>query len=218
MRIVQVACGVATIGVAAWLAWKVQANAAIASLLRFLVAGAPFHVLYSRVARPYAITTLLAVLALAALWRWKARRTWPLAGPRFAPWPRSPSWLAPALRAVVRWSGLLFLMAAIVGAAATERAKALRSSALLAVRRGRVHRGAARAPALTTSSTLSAKAGNSRPDPKRSFAWASLFTGGLPDPLTLGSCSWPPMAPGASARAIATGRYLLFVALGPILV
>src|SRR5258706_2434472 len=79
MRIVQVACGVATIGVGAWLAWTVTANAAIVGLFAFLVAGAPFHVLYSRVARPYAITTLIVVLALAGLWRWRLRRSWTLA-------------------------------------------------------------------------------------------------------------------------------------------
>jgi uncharacterized membrane protein len=62
LHILQVISGIALVGAAAWMAWRATASAAVSVLLAFLLAGAPFLVLYSRFARPYAITTLLVVI------------------------------------------------------------------------------------------------------------------------------------------------------------
>ena len=217
MRIVQVACGVATIGVAAWLAWRVTANAAVASLFAFLVAGAPFHVLYSRVARPYAITTLLVVVALAALWRWKARRAWTLAAAICA-LAALAAWLHP-LSALFPMAGVLFVMVGDIGAAGPERARALRSSTLLAIAAIVSIVAPLAAPLLNDFGSLSAKAGNSLPDLSTLFRMASLFAGGLPDLLTLVVLL---VAAYGAWRFWQThgdlGPYLVFVALAPIMV
>jgi predicted membrane-bound mannosyltransferase len=73
MHALQVACGVGLVVFSAWLAWRATTSAGVAVLFAFLLANAPLQVLYSRFARPYAIATLLEVLALAALWRWRER-------------------------------------------------------------------------------------------------------------------------------------------------
>ena len=217
MRIVQVACGVATIGVAAWLAWRVTASTAVTGLFAFLVAGAPFHVLYSRVARPYAITTLLAVLALAILWRWKRRRLATQAG-AFCALAALCAWLHP-LSALFPIAGMLFVVADDLGAATPHRAKALGPSALLAIAAIASIAAPLAAPLLSDFGSLSAKAGTSLPDLYTLFRMASLFAGGLPDPLTL--VVLLVAAYGAwrfwrSDRGL--GAYLVFVVLAPIMV
>jgi len=75
LRALQVACGVVLIPVCAWLAWGVTRDRATSALFGFLVSGAPFLVLWSRFARPYAISLLLVVLCVACIWRWRSRRT-----------------------------------------------------------------------------------------------------------------------------------------------
>src|SRR5450631_3397275 len=77
-RILQAVAGIALIPAAAAITWAASRSRAATLLCAFLVSGAPFLVLYSRTARPYAITTLLVVAALAGLWRWRERRTWKL--------------------------------------------------------------------------------------------------------------------------------------------
>ena len=74
LRSPQIICGIATVPVAAWLAWRATRDAAAACLVAFLVAGAPFLVMWSRFARPYAITLLLTTLSVAAIWAWRSRR------------------------------------------------------------------------------------------------------------------------------------------------
>ena len=217
MRIVQVACGVATIGVAAWIAWRVTANAAIASLFGFLVAGAPFHVLYSRIARPYAITTLLVLIALAALWRWRARRTWALAAAICA-LAALAAWLHP-LSALYPIAGVLFVVAGDIGETGAERARALRSSTPLAVAAIVSIVAPLAAPLLNDFGSLSAKAGTSRPDLYTLFRMASLFAGGLPDALTvvvLLVAAFGAWRFRQTHRSL--GAYLVFVALAPIMV
>ncbi len=217
MRIVQVACGIATIGVAAWLAWRVTANAAITSLFAFLVAGAPFHVLYSRVARPYAITTLLVVVALAAVWRWKSRRSWTLAAGICA-LAALAAWLHP-LSALFPMAGVLFVMAGDIGAARPERARALRSTTLLAIAAGVSIAAPLAAPLLNDFGSLSAKAGNSLPDLYTLFRMASLFAGGLADPLTLAVLLVAAYGAWRFWQAHRDlGGYLVFLALAPIMV
>jgi len=79
LRALQIVCGFAFVPFAAWLAWRATRDAPCAALFAFLVAGAPFLVMWSRFARPYAITLLLTVVCIAALWRWRTRRTAKLA-------------------------------------------------------------------------------------------------------------------------------------------
>ena len=217
MRIVQVACGVATIGVAAWLAWRVTANAAIGGLLAFLVAGAPFHVLYSRVARPYAITTLLVVLALALLWRWKVRRTWSLAAAICA-LAALAAWLHP-LSALFPLAGVLFVVSGDIDERGPARARALLTSTLLAIAAIVAIVAPLAAPLLNDFGSLSAKAGNSRPDLYTLWRMASLFAGGLPDPLTLVVLLVAAFGAWRFWRTQRSlGAYLIFVALAPIMV
>ena len=75
LRAPQIACGIATVPVVAWLAWRATRDAPAAGLMAFLVAGPPFLVMWSRFARPYAITLLLTTLCIAAVWRWRSHRT-----------------------------------------------------------------------------------------------------------------------------------------------
>ena len=75
LRALQIACGVALVPVCAWAAWGATRDRAVAALFAFLVAGAPFLVMWSRFARPYSIALLFAVLAVASIWRWREERT-----------------------------------------------------------------------------------------------------------------------------------------------
>lgn len=72
LRALQVACGTALVPFAAWLSWRATRDAPLAALYALTVALSPLLVLYSRIARPYAVTTLLVTACLAALWRWRA--------------------------------------------------------------------------------------------------------------------------------------------------
>jgi len=74
-----------------WLAWRVTRDAPAASLFAFLVAGAPFLVLWSRFARPYAITLLLSVVCVACVWAWRTQRS------------RRLAWIAVASGALAAW-------------------------------------------------------------------------------------------------------------------
>jgi len=173
-------------------------------------------VLYSRVARPYAITTLLVVAALAALWHWKARRGLPVAAAICA-LAALAAWLHP-LSALFPMAGVLFVIVGDIGAAGPARARALRSSTLLAIAAGMSIAAPLAASLLNDFESLSAKAGASRPDLYTLFRMASLFAGGLPDALTL--VVLLVAAYGAwrfrqSHRDL--GAYLVFVALVPIL-
>ena len=75
LRILQILCGVALVPVCAWIAWGAARDRAAAALFAFLVSGAPFLVMWSRFARPYSISLLFAVLAVASIWRWREERT-----------------------------------------------------------------------------------------------------------------------------------------------
>jgi hypothetical protein len=75
LRILQIICGVALVPACAWIAWGATRDRAVAALFAFLVAGAPFLVMWSRFARPYSISLLLTVLCVASVWRWRGERT-----------------------------------------------------------------------------------------------------------------------------------------------
>ena len=67
------ACGVAAWLYLAWLARRALAPLALA-LFATLTALSPLLVLYSRQARPYAITLLFCLIAIASLYRWSTAR------------------------------------------------------------------------------------------------------------------------------------------------
>ena len=75
MRALQIACGIVLVPVSAWLAWRATHDAPAAALFAVLLSAAPFLVMWSRFARPYAITLLLTVLCVAAVWGWRTRRS-----------------------------------------------------------------------------------------------------------------------------------------------
>src|SRR3954470_8124912 len=74
LRALQVITGVALVPACAWIAWGAIRDRAAAALLAFLVAGAPFLVMFSRFARPYSVSLLFTVLCVAAIWRWRTER------------------------------------------------------------------------------------------------------------------------------------------------
>ena len=71
LRLPSLAAGLALLIVAPWLAWR-RFGPAAAALFAALLAISPVLVLYSRVARSYAIATLFVFLAVMALERWLA--------------------------------------------------------------------------------------------------------------------------------------------------
>ena len=215
MRIVQVACGIALVAVCGWLALRVTANVAVATLFAFLVAGAPFLVLYSRFARPYAITTMLSVLVIAGLWRWRSTRSHKLAAAICA-MAALAAWLHP-LSALYPMAALFFILLDDLQAGGWRPAAA-RSTLLLGVAAGLAILAPLLPPILGDIQSLTAKAGDSRPTPYTLARVASLFAGGLPDAVTAivaGVALW-----GAWVRmrdGSAVDRYLLFTILAPLL-
>lgn len=73
MRLPMVVCGVATMVAAGTWVWR-RLGPPTAVLFTFFVAVSSLLVCYSRTARPYAITLLLAGVAIVALARWDAAR------------------------------------------------------------------------------------------------------------------------------------------------
>jgi len=215
MRIVQVLCGIALVAVGGWLAFRGTANAAVAGLFAFLVAGAPFIVLYSRFARPYAITTLLSVLVIAGLWRWRSTRSMQLAA-AICVMASLAAWLHP-LSALYPMAALFFILLEDMQAAGWKVAAA-RSTLILGVAAGLAIAAPLLAPILNDLQSLSAKAGDSRPSLYTLSRVLSLFAGGLPDSVTYlfaAIATW-----GAWIRLRepqGPDRYLLFVVLAPLL-
>jgi predicted membrane-bound mannosyltransferase len=102
LRAPQIVCGVAFVPAGAWLAWRATRDAPVAALFAFLLAGAPFLVLWSRFARPYSIALLFTTLCVAAIWRWRTQRTW-----RWAGW-------AALFAALSAWFHLLFALYPVI--------------------------------------------------------------------------------------------------------
>jgi hypothetical protein len=215
MRIVQVVSGIALVALCGWLALRETANAAIATLFAVLVAGAPFLVLYSRFARPYAITTLLSVFVLAGFWRWRASRSPGLAAALCAAASLA-AWLHP-LSALYPMAALLFILVEDLRDA-KWRTLAARSTILLGVAMGVAIVAPLLPPILGDIQSLAAKAGDSRPSPYTLSRVVSLFAGGLPDAVT---CVVAAIAAWGAWTRIREGmgpdRYLLFTMLAPLL-
>jgi hypothetical protein len=212
LRIVQVFAGLALILVAAAIAWQVSASRAATVLCAFLVAGAPFLVLYSRIARPYAITTLLVVLAVAALWRWRETRRRGLAAAvciltALSAWLHPISAIFPAVAMLAVFADDLRARRGVGAIVALALAAAVAIALPLA------------APVSHDLHALSAKAGGQHADLYTVSRMLSLFAGGLPDAVAIVAVAIAAFGALRLARAQpALGRYLAAVAIVPVLV
>jgi hypothetical protein len=213
LHVLQVVSGVALVAVASRLAWRATASAAVTVLLAFLLAGAPFLVLYSRFARPYAITTLLVVIGLAVLWRWRERRTRALGVATCALFALS-AWLHP-LTALYAMAALAYVLAEDVG---ERRARAARATFLLGVAVGLSILAFLAVSFVNDFGNLSGKAGRHVPDGYTLFRMASMFLGGMPDAMTvvmLLTALFGAWRFWREQRAL--GAYLAFAVLAPVL-
>jgi hypothetical protein len=216
MRIVQAVCGIALVIACAVLAWKATAQAPTTILFAFLVADAPLLVFYSRFARPYAIVTLLTVLALVALWRWRAKRSRGLA---------TVACLLAALAAWMHVLSALFPMAALAAilagdlqAPAGRRARAVRSTIALGSAIGLAIMALIAVPVIGDFGSLGAKAGESAADVDTLLRVLGLFAGGLPNTAAVAAAL---LAAFGAYRFVRDrgelGSYLAFIALAPLL-
>lgn len=215
MRALQVACGVALVAVCGWLAWRATASAPIATLLAFLVAGAPFLVLYSRFARPYAITTLLCVIVLAVLWRWRESRSVRLAVVTCV-LASLAGWLHP-LSALYPMAALLFILVEDLQRP-SGRFLAARSTFALGIAVGLAIAAPLAIPFMHDAQSLAAKAGDSAPTLYTLTRMVAIFAGGLPEVATAVFA----IVAGAGALRFQrknrdAGSYLLVIVLLPLL-
>ena len=217
MRVVQAACGIALVGACGFLAWKTTAQAPTAILFAFLVAGSPLLVLYSRFARPYAITTLLTVIVLATLWRWKLTRSRRLAA------------VACVLAAAATWMHILsalFPIAALAAILASDlegprdgRARAVRSTIALAAAMAAAMAALVAVPLIEDFQSLRAKAGESAPDAYTLVRAVALFAGGVPSRVAAVVALVAVFGAWRFTRDRGElGRYLAFVAIAPVVV
>ena len=213
LHILQALSGIALVAVVAWIAWRTTASSAVTVLLSFLVAGAPFLVLYSRFARPYAITTLLVVIGLALLWRWRERRSRRLGAAVCALFALS-AWLHP-LTALYAMAALAYVLAEDVG---ERRAQAARATFALGLAVGLSILAFLAVPFLNDFGNLSSKAGRHVPDGYTLFRMASIFLGGMPDAVTGAMVLVSGFGAWHFWRAHrALGGYLAFAVLAPVL-
>lgn len=186
LRSLQAICGVAFVPSAAWLAWRATRDAPAAALFAFTVSAAPFLVMWSRFARPYAIWILLALLCVACVWGWRSRRTvalaaWAGVAAALAAWFFPLAGIYPAIACLfvfaedvlaghpVRprpWRGSLGLGAAVAGAMALILA----------------------APLVHDRASLAGKSGGDWPDLGTLERMVAVFWGGLPTPAMWIAC------------------------------
>ena len=218
MRLPQVLCGIALIPLCAWIAWRATRDEPATILFAFLVAAAPFHVFYSRFARPYAITTLMTVAVLALLWRWRERRDIRLGAVICAligvsAWFLSVSAMFPA-------AAILFIFAEdlVVSPDPRRRARITATVALGAAAFAAILVFLA-APLIGDWHALRAKMHDDTPGPYTLLRMFSIFGGGIAD-------AWMPVMAAICAfgawrlirRERALGFYVLCLALLPLLV
>ncbi len=187
IRMLQVACGIALVPVAAWLAWRASGDAPAAALFAFLVSGAPFLVMWSRFARPYSITLLLSALCVAAVWRWRTRRSWKLAA------------CAALTAALLAWfhtiAGMyaaiacLFVFVEDVFAPARMRPRPSWRSLRLGLAVAAAMTAILAAPLINDSDSLSGKAGGDYPNFDTVERMVAIFWGGLPTPVVVLACA-----------------------------
>jgi hypothetical protein len=181
MRLPQVACGIALVPLAAWLARRASDDPPAAALFAFLVAGAPFLVMWSRFARPYAITLLLTVAFVALLWRWRGHRSMRLAalcalGASLLAWLHPIAGLYPAIACA-------FVFAEDVMAPAHVRPRPAVSSLALGVLVAAAMALPLAWPLVADLESLRVKAGGDQPNAETYERAIAIAWGGLPTPL-----------------------------------
>lgn len=214
MRAPQIACGIALVPIATWLAWRATGDAPAAALFAFLLSGAPFLVMWSRFARPYAITLLLTVICIAALWRWRTRRSWRL-GAVVAATAALSAWLHP-LSGIYAAIGCLFVFFEDVAVPGSVRPRPSWSSLALGFGVAASMAALLALPVVYDIQSLTGKAGGDQPDPETFERMLSIFWGGLPTPVMAFAC-------GLSAWGVVVvlrrdprlGVYLLLLGLAP---
>jgi hypothetical protein len=179
LRALQVICGVALVPTCAWIAWGATRDRAAAALFAFLVAGAPFLVMWSRFARPYAISLLLTVLCVAAIWRWRSERSrriarWAAFTAAMATWFHPLMGLYPALACA-------YVFAEDVMAARTRRG-AWRQSLTMGAAVALAMIALLISPLIKDRQSLSMKTGHDYPTLATYERMLELFWGGLPMP------------------------------------
>ncbi len=188
MRALQIACGIALVPAAAWLAWRATRDAPAAALFAFLLAGAPFLVMWSRFARPYAITLFLTLICVAALWRWRTHRTRKLAA-LAAVTASLAAWFHP-IAGVYAVIGCLFIFFEDVAAPRGVRPRPSTQSLVLGI----VVAVAMAVPLVPPLShdfaSLAAKAGGDQPT-LNTYGWMlAVFWGGVPTPVIALCCAF----------------------------
>lgn len=186
LRFLQVACGIASVPVAAWLARRATGDAPAAALLAFLVAGAPFLVMWSRFARPYAITLLLCVLCVAAIWRWRAERTGRMAAYAAITAALS-AWLHP-ITGMYAAIACVFVFLEDAAAPAGVRPRPSWSSLGLGAAVALAMALPLALPIYSDRDSLAAKAGGDRPDLEAMDRLLAIIWGGIPTPAVAIAC------------------------------
>ena len=186
LRALQIACGIALIPVSAWLAWRATGDAPAAALFAFLMSGAPFLVMWSRFARPYAITLLLVVFCVACVWRWRTRRSLKLAAcaaitAALAAWFHPIAGMYPAI-------ACLFVFFEDVRAPRHIRPRPSWHSAALGIAVAGSIALPLAVPLVEDSQSLAAKAGGDQPTLETLERMLALFWGGVPTPVMVLAC------------------------------
>jgi len=187
IRALQVACGVAFVPLAAWLAWRATRDAPAAALFSILLAAAPFLVMWSRFARPYAITLLLVTVCVAALWRWRSERTPGLAGvaaltAALSTWFHGVSGIYPAI-------ACLFIFVEDVFASGEVRPRPAWRSLQLGAAVALAMTVPVAAPLIADAGALSGKAGGDYPDLSTLERLIAVVWGGVPTPVVAIACA-----------------------------
>jgi hypothetical protein len=178
LRFLQIACGIVLIPLAAWLAWRATDDAPAAALFAFLVSAAPFLVLWSRFARPYAIALLFTAVCIAAVWRWRARRSRRLAAAAAAAAALA-AWFHPLMGVYAALAcTVVFLEDALT--ASTARPRPSMQSLALGIGVAAAMALPLAAPLESDAESLAGKAGGDLPSLETFERMLAIFWGGLP--------------------------------------
>ena len=216
LRVLQVICGVALVPVSAWLALIATRDRAAAVLFAILVCGAPFLVMWSRFARPYSISLLLTVLCVAAIWRWRSRRTTALAASAAITGALA-TWFHPLMGMYPAIACLFVGVEDIAGSG--PRSRQVRESLKLGAGVAAAMTALLISPLYKDRESLAAKSGHDYPGFDTYERMFSIFWGGLPAPafaLALAATAWGLVALWRSNRRMAV--YLLVLGALPAVI
>lgn len=188
LRWLQVLCGVALVPTAAWAARRATGDAPAAALLAFLIAAAPFLVMWSRFARPYAITLLLTTLCVAAIWRWRTARSRRMAVAAAVTAALS-AWLHP-LTGIYAAIACAFVFVEDACAHGSVRPRPSAQSLRLGILVAAAMLLPLAAPLLSDRAALAAKAGGDQPDLEHLGRVFAIIWGGIPTPAVAAACAF----------------------------